>query len=102
MLAELGALLIGAYMQAAVGNLMPLRPELHEVYAHLRADEHERRAGLGGIADPGKLAVLDLLTGGQVLDHGHEVAELLGGMVVLAHAVDDGAAEYFAKLTTSL
>ncbi len=38
----------------------------------------------------------------QILDHGHEVSELLGGVVVLAHAVDHGAAEYFARATTSL
>ena len=68
---------------------MALRAELHEVHAHLRGDEHQRHAHLGGVADEGELAVLDLLAGGQVLDHGHEVAELLGGMVELAHAVDD-------------
>ena len=36
-LAEYSALLIGAYEQAAVGDLMALGPELHEVHAHLRS-----------------------------------------------------------------
>ena len=89
LLAERLALLSGAHVQGAVGDLVALGAELHEVHAHLRGDEHEGHAHLGGVADEGELAVLDLLARGQVLDHGHEVAELLGGVVELAHAVDD-------------
>jgi len=74
---------------AAVGDLMALGAELHEIHAHLGAHEHEGDADLRGITDEGQLAVLDLLAGGQVLDHGEQVAELLGGMVVVGHRVQD-------------
>ena len=62
---------------------------LHEVHAHLGADEHLRDAHLGAVAHEHHLAVLDALAFRQVLHHGHEVAHLLGGMVVVRHAVDD-------------
>ena len=43
------------------------------------------------VASPMKAgAVLDLLALGEVLEHGHEVAHLLRGMVELGHAIDDG------------
>ena len=77
-------------MQSAVADLVTLGAELHEVHAHLRADEHEGEADLGSVADEGESAVLDLLALGEVLKHGHEVAHLLSGVVELRHAVDDG------------
>ena len=69
---------------------MALGAVLHEGHAHLRGDEHLRHAHLGGIAHEHHLAVLDALALGQMLDHGEEVAHLLGGMVVVGHAVDHG------------
>ena len=70
---------------------MALGAKLHEVHADDGADEHEGDADLGGVADEGELAVLDLLALGEVLDHGEEVADLLGGVVVLGHAVEHGS-----------
>ena len=90
LLAELGALLLGADVQAAVGDLVTLGAELHEVHADLGGDEHQGHADLGGVADEGQGAVLDLLALGEVLQHGHEVTHLLGGVVELGHAVEDG------------
>ena len=90
LLAELGALLDGANVQAAVGDLVALRSKLDKLHADLGGDEHEGDADLGGVADEGQGAVLDLLALGEVLEHGHEVAHLLRGMVELGHAVDDG------------
>ena len=80
---------VGVDHEAAVGHLLALGAEVHEVHAHLRGDEHEGDADLGGVADEGELAVLDLLALGQVLDHGQEVAQLLRGVVEVGHAVDD-------------
>ena len=90
LLTELGALLDGANVQAAVGDLVALRSKLDKLHADLGGDEHEGDADLGGVADEGQGAVLDLLALGEVLEHGHEVAHLLRGMVELGHAVDDG------------
>ena len=77
-------------MQAAVGDLVALRSKLDKLHADLGGDEHEGDADLGGVADEGQGAVLDLLALGEVLEHGHEVAHLLRGMVELGHAIDDG------------
>ena len=77
-------------MQGAVADLMALGSELHELHADLGANEHEGEADLGGVTDEGERAVLDLLALGQVLEHGHEVAHLLRGVVELGHAIDDG------------
>ena len=76
---------------------MTLGSELHEVHADLGADEHEGEADLGSVADESEGAVLDLLALGEVLEHGHEVAHLLRGMVELGHTVDHGHSGAFGE-----
>ena len=79
---------LAADLKQVLADLVPLGAVLHEVHAHLRADEHLGHAHLGGVAHEHHLAVLDALALGQVLDHGEEVAHLLCGVVVVGHAVD--------------
>ena len=52
-------------------------------------DEAQGGAHLGAVAYKHHLAVRQLLPPGQVLGHGAQVADLLRGVVVVAHAVDD-------------
>ena len=85
-----GALAVGLENVLVVGaQLMPLRAVVHKVHAELRGDEAEGRAHLRAVADKDDLAVLQPLALGQVLLDGAQVADLLRGVVVVAHAVDD-------------
>ena len=88
--AAAGALAVGLQNAFVVGaQLVSLRAVVHEVHAELRGDEAERRAHLRSVADEDDLAVLQPLALGQVLLDGAQVADLLRGVVVVAHAVDD-------------
>ena len=70
-------------------QLVSLRAVVHKVHAELRGDEAEGRAHLRAVADKDDLAVLQPLALGQVLLDGAQVADLLRGVVIIAHAVDD-------------
>ena len=70
-------------------QLVALRAVVHKVHAELRGDEAEGRTHLRSVADEDDLAVLQPLALGQVLLDGAQVADLLRGVVVVAHAVDD-------------
>ena len=79
-------------------QLMPLRTVVHEVHAELRRDEAERCAHLRAVADKDDLAVRELLPARQVLEDRAQVADLLRGVVIVAHAVDDRDRARLGKL----
>lgn len=79
-------------------QLMPLRAVVHEVHAELRRDEAERCAHLRAVADKDDLAVLEPLSRRQVLTDRAQVADLLRGVVIVAHAVDDRDRARLGKL----
>ena len=93
LLAELGTLLNGANMQAAVGDPGPWVQIWTNFMPILEAMNISGDADLSGVADEGQGAVLDLLALGEVLEHGHEVAHLLRGMVEPDMPLMTGAVE---------
>ena len=72
----------------AVGQLMALGAVVDEFHAQMGGDEAQGRAHLGAVAHEHYLAVRQLLAPGQVLRHGAQVADLLGGVVIVGHAVE--------------
>ena len=79
-------------------QLMPLRTVVHEVHTELRRDEAERCAHLRAVADKDDLAVFKPLARRQVLADRAQVADLLRGVVIVAHAVDDRDRARLGKL----
>ena len=77
----------------AVRQLVALGAVVDEFHAQVGGDEAQGRAHLGAVAYEHHLAVRQLLPPGQVLRHGAQVADLLGGVVVVGHTVEhrDGA-----------
>ena len=79
-------------------QLMPLRTVVHKVHTELRRDEAERCAHLRTVADKDDLAVFEPLARRQVLADRAQVADLLRGVVIVAHAVDDRDRARLGKL----
>ena len=72
----------------AVCQLVALGAVVDEFHAQVGGDEAQGGAHLGAVAYKHHLAVRQLLPPGQVLGHGAQVADLLGGVVVVGHAVE--------------
>ena len=79
-------------------ELVTLRAVVHKVHAELRGDEAEGRAHLRAVADKDDLAVFQPLALRQVFLDGAQVADLLRGVVIVAHAVDDRDRARLGKL----
>ena len=89
---------IGINLKTTIGDLMALGAELYKIHAHLRSDEHQGHAHLSRVTDEGDFAVFDVFALGQILDHGKQIAELLRGVIVFRHAVDNRACCVFSQI----
>ena len=61
-----------------------------KLHAQFGGDHGQRSAYLSGVSHKNHLAVLQLLAPGKIFHNGTQITDLLGGVVVIAHAVQHG------------